>query len=50
MIIDVNIDKWFLSAHDLPIASQPLVMTPGPLAMQYADNYACLFNVKEVQP
>ncbi len=50
MIIDVNISKWFRSAHDLPIASQPLVMTPGPLAMQYADNYACLFTVKEVQP
>jgi hypothetical protein len=46
--IDVNLDKWFRSAHDLPISASPLVMTPGDLSVKYADNYATLFSVTKV--
>jgi len=48
LTIDVDLDKWFHSAHDLPIAANPLVMTPGPLSVQQADNYATMFTVTKV--
>lgn len=46
--MDVDIDKWFRSTHDLPISSIPLMMTPGPESVLYADNYANLFSVTKV--
>jgi hypothetical protein len=48
LTIDVDLDKWFHSAHDLPISANPLVMTPGPLSVQQADNYATMFTVTKV--
>jgi hypothetical protein len=41
--IEMNIDKWFSSAHNLFIAAQPATMTPGELSIKYADNYARMF-------
>jgi hypothetical protein len=46
--ITVDIDKWFRSAHELPIASIPLMMTPGIQSAMYADNYATMFSVTNV--
>lgn len=48
MVIDVNIDKWFRSAHDLPISAVSENMSPGPLSVRYADNYANMFTLNSV--
>ena len=48
MVIDVNIDKWFKSTHDLPISSISENMSPGPLSVKYADNYANMFTLNSV--
>jgi len=49
LTMDVDLDKWFRSTHDLPIAANALVMTPGELSVKYADNYANLFSVTKVE-
>jgi hypothetical protein len=48
MVIDADIDQWFSSTHDLPIGVHSENMTPGPLSVQYADNYANLFRIETV--
>jgi hypothetical protein len=48
MVIDVNLDKWFRSKNDLPISSIAEHMSPGPIAIKYADNYANLFTLNSV--
>ena len=48
LTMDVDLDKWFRSTHELPISAHPLVMTPGELSVRYADNYATLFSVTKV--
>jgi hypothetical protein len=48
MVIDVNLDKWFRSKNDLPISSIAEHMSPGPIAIRYADNYANLFTLNSV--
>ena len=44
LTIEINLDKWFSADHNLYIAAQPAVMTPGALSIQYADNYAKMFT------
>ena len=41
--IEINIDRWFSSAHNLFIAAQSATMSPGELSNKYADNYARMF-------
>ncbi len=48
LVIEINLDKWFSSVHRLPIAATPAIMTPGAVSMQYADNYATLFNPSSI--
>ena len=48
LTMDVDLDKWFRSAHDLPIAAIPFMETPGPVSVQYADNYANMFSVTNI--
>jgi hypothetical protein len=48
MVIDVNLDKWFRSATDLPISSIAENMSPGPVSVRYANNYANLFTLNTV--
>jgi hypothetical protein len=48
VFIDVDIDKWFASVHALPILAQAENMTPGPLSVQYADNYATMFRISNI--
>ncbi len=43
--IETDINKWFGGKHDLKIAAHTACMTPGDLAMQYADNYATMFTI-----
>ncbi len=48
VFIDTDIDKWFASVHTLPILAQAENMTPGPLSVQYADNYATMFRISDI--
>jgi hypothetical protein len=48
MVIDVDIDQWFAAVHPLSIGAKPETMTPGPLAVQYADNYAQMFRMETI--
>lgn len=41
--------RWFDGRHGLPIADVPVATMPGPLATQFADNYAQMFSVISVQ-
>ncbi|MCU0380039.1 MAG: hypothetical protein MUE58_02515 [Chitinophagaceae bacterium] len=48
ILIDVDIDKWFASTHNMFILSHSETMTPGPLSVQYADNYGNLFRIDNI--
>jgi hypothetical protein len=48
IIIEISLDKWFSSVHNLPISTNSLWMTPGGLSLQYADNYATMFMITDV--
>jgi len=43
--IKADINKWFSSIHQLKIADSAITMTPGSLAMKFADNYATMFSI-----
>ena len=47
--LHMDLDAWFRSVHDLPIAGQSQVMQPGALAVQYADNYARMFSLESIE-
>jgi hypothetical protein len=47
--IHMDIDAWFRSVHELPIAAQAQIMQPGPLAVRYADNYARMFSLESIE-
>jgi hypothetical protein len=46
--VRINLDKWFDGVHQLSIQSNPVNMTPGALAVKFADNYATLFSVTSI--
>jgi hypothetical protein len=46
--IDIVLDKWFRSAHDLPISGGPRVTAPGPEAVRHADNCARMFTLESI--
>lgn len=48
LTMDVDLDKWFSSAHDLPISITPFMETPGAGSVVYADNYATMFTVSDL--
>lgn len=43
--IMANVSTWFNRIHDLPIAGSSFIHSPGPAAMQYADNYSGMFTL-----
>lgn len=45
----MDIDAWFRSEHDLPIAAQAQLMQPGAEALRYADNYARMFFLESIE-
>jgi hypothetical protein len=47
--ISANVNAWFKGAHILPINNNNSCTTPGPLAREYADNYASMFTVTNTQ-
>lgn len=46
--ITADILKWFNGKHDLKIAAQAFVHSPGKIAIQYADNYSSMFQLKSI--
>ena len=48
-VIGIEVDNWFRSVHDLPIGLLSQQMTPGPVAMQYADNCAAMFSLESIR-
>ncbi|MCU0334559.1 MAG: hypothetical protein MUF62_05850 [Chitinophagaceae bacterium] len=49
LVLAADVMKWFRGATDLRIASDTYTMEPGPLALRVADNYARMFELKEVR-
>lgn len=49
-IIQIRADmlKWFTGVHQLKIADNAFVHSPGALAVKYADNFANMFSVQNV--
>lgn len=47
--IDADVDAWFMGPHTLLISSSDTCLSPGPLASAYADNYARMFTIRNVQ-
>lgn len=48
VLIDADAQAWFSAVHYLSINSNSTCTTPGPLAAEYADNYAHMFVVRNV--
>jgi hypothetical protein len=46
--IDIDLDRWFRSVHDLPISAGARVTTPGPEAVRHADNCARMFTLTSI--
>lgn len=46
--ITANINRWFDHTTAIRISEKPVSMSPGPLAIQIADNYATMFTVAEI--
>ena len=47
--LDADVDAWFQGPHLLSINQYPTCITPGALASDYADNYADMFTLRNVQ-
>lgn len=45
VVITADINAWFSGLHPFKIADQASIMTPGPQAMQVADNYSRMFSI-----
>jgi len=46
LLIDVDLDKWFLGTHNLSISENPVCTTPGQLARQFSENYRQMFKLR----
>jgi hypothetical protein len=46
--IDIDLDRWFRSVHNLPIAGGARVTAPGPEAVRHADNCARMFTLTSI--
>lgn len=48
IVLTADIAYWFDGKKSVSIASNPSIMTPGPLAFTFADNYAQMFSVNKI--
>lgn len=48
MFITADVNDWFYNPHDIKIANNPVISTPGNLAVQVAENYSKMFTVDSV--
>ncbi len=49
IFITTELNKWFSGRHSLKIVDQFEVMSPGGIAMKYADNYEQMFTVTAIR-
>ncbi len=47
--IQADVQVWFKSLNNLPIALAPACNSSGTLAVKYADNYKNMFRISTVQ-
>lgn len=47
--LDADVDAWFNGPNFLPLTMFDTCIAPGPLASKYADNYARMFTLRNVQ-
>ncbi len=47
--VTLDLDKYWKGKNDLTIASNALIMAPGPLAIKSAENFAGMFSVRVVE-
>jgi hypothetical protein len=45
IIIAADVYRWFNGVHDIRLDTNPVVMSPGPLAKKVSENYANMFTV-----
>jgi hypothetical protein len=48
MFITADANDWFYNPHDIKIAVNPVITTPGELATQVAENYSKMFTVDSI--
>ena len=48
MFVTCDANDWFYNPWDIKIAVNPVITTPGPLAVQVANNYMKMFTVDSV--
>lgn len=46
--IGADVNKWFAGLHDIRIRETPVVIMPGPKAVEIAENYYRMFSVKSI--
>lgn len=46
--IGADVNKWFAGTHDIRISETPVVIMPGPKAVEVAENYYRMFTVKSI--
>lgn len=46
--VAADVYDWFNNPHDIRIAANPAVMTPGTLSQQVAENYSKMFTVVKI--
>jgi len=49
IIIDADVNTWFINPNDISIRLNPVCTTEGPLAKKIADNYSKMFNIRSVK-
>lgn len=48
IIINADIDTWWQHPHDIKIAEQPMITTPGIKAKNISDNYVNMFHIEKI--
>ncbi|MGZ5253756.1 MAG: MbnP family protein, partial [Flavitalea sp.] len=46
--LGADVNKWFSGLHDIRISETPVVIMPGPKAVEIAENYYRMFTVKSI--
>lgn len=46
--IGADVNKWFAGSHNIRISETPVVIMPGPKAVEVAQNYYRMFTVKSI--
>jgi hypothetical protein len=47
--VQAELFDWFDATHALSLSTSPAIMSPGPQARKFADNYATMFSITSIQ-